>query len=198
MQKSAKRASVRTADSARVVQPVYNLDESPLAWLARRKDKSGRPMLSEVEVSAGERLRADFWFAQMTPNVTTNWSNFLGQSGGRRSGARHGAEISDSALAARERVRLALLAVGPDLAGMLIDVCCHLKGLESAERNCGWPQRAGKVVLEIGLRALARHYGFVNADGVRHVSRAKASHWGAADYRPCISDVCEETGEQLA
>ena len=54
-----------------------NLDESPLAWLARRKDKDGRPLISDAEFSAGEKLRADFWFAQMTPRVTANWSLLL-------------------------------------------------------------------------------------------------------------------------
>ena len=36
-----------------------NLGESPVAWLARRKDASGRPWLTPAEVVAGERLRAD-------------------------------------------------------------------------------------------------------------------------------------------
>ena len=31
-------------------------------------------MLSDAEFDAGEKLRADFWFAQMTPRVTANWS----------------------------------------------------------------------------------------------------------------------------
>ena len=38
-------------------KPGINLDESPLAWLARRKDKDGRPMLSDAEV-AGRRKAA--------------------------------------------------------------------------------------------------------------------------------------------
>lgn len=174
----------RTASAA----PSINLDESPLAWLARRKDKDGKPMLSDAEVRAGERLRADFWFGQMTPRVTANWSGAVRESGGgRRSAPGHGAELSDHALAARERVRSALKAAGPDLAGMLIDVCCHLKGLEQAEKSGGWPARAGKVVLQIALRQLARHYGFVSETGKAHVSRARPSHWGTPDYRPKIT-----------
>lgn len=186
MSRTAKRPSRRAEESARAERPSVNLKESPLAWLARRKDKDGKPMLSEAEVSAGERLRADFWFAQLTPNVTTNWSNLLSETGGRRGAPGQGAELADHIVVAQERVRLALRAVGPELAGMLIDVCCHLKGLEAAERSGGWPQRSGKVVLEIALKALARHYGFLNAEGVRHPSRAKPSHWGTADYRPRI------------
>ena len=34
-------------------------------------------MLSDAEFDAGEKLRADFWFAQMTPRVTANWSLLL-------------------------------------------------------------------------------------------------------------------------
>lgn len=171
-------------DDACVQKPGVNLKESPLAWLARRKDKDGKPMLSDAEVSAGERLRADFWFAQLTPNVTMNWSNLLNEAGGRSGAFDRGIEMSERVVAARERVRLALDAVGPELSGMLFDVCCHLKGLEAAERAGNWPQRSGKVVLQIALRTLARHYGFINAAGVKHASRAKPSHWGTRDYRP--------------
>jgi len=60
------------------------LAESPLAWLARRKDKDGQPMLTDAEFDAGEKLRADFWFAQMTPRVTANWSLLLSGGGGVR------------------------------------------------------------------------------------------------------------------
>ena len=165
-------------------KPGLNPDESPLAWLARRKDKDGRPLLSETEVAAGERLRADFWFAQMTPRVTANWSLLLSGGGGRSGSPDHGAAVPDAVIAAREKVRLALRAAGPDLAGMLIDVCCHLKGLEAAERSGGWPTRSGKVVLQIALRQLARHYG-MEREAARHPpAQANMSHWGAPDYKP--------------
>jgi hypothetical protein len=51
----------------------------------------------------------------------------------------------------------ALMAVGPEVAGILVDICCELKGLEDAEKANGWPQRAGKVALQIGLTRLAKH-----------------------------------------
>jgi Domain of unknown function (DUF6456) len=164
-------------------QPGINLDESPLAWLARRKDKDGKPMLSEFELAAGEKLRADFWFAQMTPNVTANWSMLKSEGGGRRGSPDHGAELADHVIAAQERVRLALKAAGPDLAGLLIDVCCFLKGLEVIERSCRWPQRSGKIVLQIALRQLARHYGLIS-DSSRPRAAGRVTHWGSDDYRP--------------
>ena len=52
-----------------------------------------------------------------------------------------------------------MAAVGPGLSDLLIAVCCHLEGMEAAERRFGWPQRAGKIVLAIALDRLAAHYG---------------------------------------
>ncbi len=69
------------------------------------------------------------------------------------------------------------------MAGLLIDVCCHETGLEAAERSAGWPCRSGKVVLDIALTALARHYGLIPPE--RPVA-ARLRHWGDADYRPTL------------
>ena len=98
----------------------------------------------------------------------------------------------DNAAAAAERVRRALSSVGPELSGVLIDVCCHLKGLEEAERAAGWPQRSAKIVLQLALTRLARHYGLEthtspNAGGV-------VRHWGSVDYRPQIDAQSEREG----
>ena len=174
------------ADGDRVSEaPGQNPDESPLAWLARRKDKDGRPMIGAQEFNAGEKLRADFTLSQMTPRVTSNWSGFLsGGGGGRRGPPGHGIDIADHIIAANVRVQQALKAVGPELSGILVDVCCHLKGLEASEKSAGWPQRSGKIVLQIALRKLARHYGLVReGEGARP---ARMQHWGAPDYRPEI------------
>jgi hypothetical protein len=77
----------------------------------------------------------------------------------------------------------ALDAVGPELSQVLVDICCELKGLEKAERSHDWPQRAGKVVLQLGLTRLARHYGLdVPSDLPRR--RKGIRHWGSEDYRP--------------
>ena len=131
--------------------------ESPLAWLARRKGRDGTSLIDAMQLGSGERLRADFTFAQLMPSTTSNWN--AGAASGRRS---HGgaAAMTDAVVAARQRARHALDAVGPEFAGVLIDVCCFLKGLEQVERERRWPPRSAKVVLQLGLDCLARHYGY--------------------------------------
>lgn len=130
--------------------------ESPLAWLARRKGRDGQPLIEGVQLQAGERLRADFTRAQLTPRITSSWDASISQ--GRR-GQGGGGTFTDAAVAARERLHRALDAVGPEFAGLLLDVCCFLKGLADVERERRWPQRCAKVVLQLGLDRLARHYG---------------------------------------
>lgn len=183
----SRKARPELADRAR---PVRNIAESPIAWLFNRRDGDGNPLISEAQFNAGEKLRADFWFAQMSPNVTQSWSPSAGAGGGRRSAPGAGVDIADNVIAAGERVRRALAAVGPELSGILIDVCCHLRGLEDAERRAGWPQRSGKIVLGVALSALARHYGFSPpASAAPRVSRVR--HWGAGDYRPAMDGQAE-------
>lgn len=157
-----------------------NLCESPLAGLAQRKDRDGRAFLSAGEVDAGERLRADYGFGQIVPRLGANWEAAV--AGGRRGGGNAKAELTDDALAARQRVDRAIDAVGPELAGILIDVCCFLKGLEQVEMERGWPRRSAKLMLKTALGALARHYQPQRREGRRVL------HWGAADFRPRIQN----------
>jgi hypothetical protein len=163
---------------------LINPAESPLAWLYRRKGPDGKPLISRAQFRAGECLRADHARSGLSPRVTLDWS--AAPSGrGRKSGGRGPADMLDSALDARARLERALLAVGPDFASLLDDVCCQLIGLEEAERMRGWPRRSGKVALDLALRQLARHYGFGE-----HVVGGKSStrHWGAEGYRPTMEE----------
>jgi hypothetical protein len=141
-----------------VRRPVLvNIAESPLGWLKRRKDRNGRPLISEEQYQAGERLRADYWFAHLTPRVTANWCAPAPPERTRRVAPSSAASLRDEVIAAKERVMRALMAVGPEVSGVLVDICCELKGLEQAEQENGWPARAGKVVFQIALTRLGQH-----------------------------------------
>ncbi|MBC2884716.1 hypothetical protein H7Q97_04775 [Ochrobactrum sp. CM-21-5] len=158
-----------------------NPAESPLAMLFRRKNQDGETFICEDEFRAGERLRADFTRGQLMPSVTSRWDGSVGGCG--RSGAGGVAELTDIALASRIRVERALEAVGPELSGVLLDVCCFLKGLETVERERHWPVRSAKVLLKAGLAMLHRHYNPPRESDTR---KGVVLHWGSADYRPSV------------
>jgi len=149
--------------------------ESPLIWLARRKGRDGRALIEPIQLLAGERLRSEFTRAQLMPRVTANWSAAVAD-GARGASA---AGFTDAVLSARQRVHRALDAVGPEFSGLLLDVCCFLKSLTDVEGERGWPARSGKVVLQLGLDRLARHYGL---DPAAHGKvKGKVQAWLADD-----------------
>ncbi len=163
-----------------------NDQESPLAWLRKRTDKSGQPILTDAQYTAGERLRADFTRGGLSPRVTAAWDGLASSGHDRRGAPGDAVHLRDSVVAARQRVSEALDAAGPELAGILLDVCCHLKGLEAAEQERGWPIRSGKVVLLLALSRLARHYGLSVAEKPSGRTQ-RIQHWGDADYRPTLT-----------
>jgi len=134
--------------------------EAPLARLGSRRGAQVQPFLRPEEHEAGERLARDWTRAQLSPRVTQSWSGLPAGGGGTG-----GDEIGDMALDARERVRRALDAAGPELAGILVDVCCMERGLEAVERERQYPRRSAKLLLKAGLSVLARHYGLVHESG---------------------------------
>lgn len=134
----------------------YNLAESPVAVMGRRRDKDGRVFLEADLVEAAERLREDFELAQMGPRVAQNWERFL--TGGDRGGFRVDNGVAEGPSAARDRVSVALRDLGPGLGDVALRVCCFLEGIEAAERRMGWAARSGKIVLRIALQRLRRHY----------------------------------------
>ncbi|WP_428029229.1 DUF6456 domain-containing protein [Ancylobacter sp.] len=153
-----------------------DLEESPLGWLARRRGRDGRSFVTPVQLIAGERLRADFTRAGLAPRLTANWDAVTRAD---RSGGAAGLNGSEAALAARQRLSRAMEGVGPEFSGLLMDVCCFLKGLEQVEQERGWPARTAKVVLALGLDRLARHYGL--SEAARGRSRARTRAWRATD-----------------
>ena len=166
--------------------PTFNENESPLYRLFIRKDSLGRPVISEFQFAAGERLRVDYERAHFAPTITSSWEgeridtkSFTAISDNRI------ASLSDSAIDARRRVHHAFDAVGPELSGVLYYMCCLAGGLEQAERMLHLPQRSGKAVLAIALTRLARHYRLLKPPE-RSAASPNFAHWALADFRPRI------------
>lgn len=159
--------------------PGFDENESPLARLATRRGKAQAAYLDAFEARAGERLRADFTRAGLTPRVSQSW-DWAPRAAGRAPG---GGDLSDNAMDAKRRLNAALEAVGPELSGLLLDVCCFLKGLETVERERQWPVRSAKLMLKTGLAILARHYGFSGGGG----REGRLRRWGAPDYKPSVT-----------
>lgn len=134
----------------------YNLAESPVSVLGRRRDKDGKLFLEPELVSAAERLREDFELAQIGPRTAQNWESFL--TFGELLPLRMDGGPAEAPMAARDRVALALRDLGPGLGDVALRVCCFLEGIETAEQRLGWAARSGKVVLRIALQRLHRHF----------------------------------------
>lgn len=154
-----------------------NVMESPLSGLVRLKEKSGAAFLPREALDAGERLAADFERGGLQPKITASWEPRLSS---RTPGGVGAAEIGDVAIAARRRVAGAIEAMGPELAGVALDVCCFAKGLELVERERQWPARSAKLMLRTALLALARHYA------PPPPRRKGPRHWGTEDFRPVM------------
>lgn len=124
-----------------------NLAESPLAWLHARGHLSARLF------DAGERLRADFERAGLSPSVTMRW-DAVRICGGRGAGL-HPAERT---IAAKARFDGAMSAAGKGLADVLWRVVCACESVQHAERTLEWPARSGKLVLRLALDRVADFY----------------------------------------
>lgn len=146
-------------DQSGVEHPVtVDEGECPLARLKQRG------LIDAAQFDAGEKLRADYTLAGLSPRLGIDLAApLLTRSRGKL--ARH--LISDTVLAAKQRFTAAMRAVGPGLSDLLFDVCCHWRGLEEAEQAKGWPGRSGRVVLGIALDRLAEHYGMRMRGGAK-------------------------------
>lgn len=139
------------ADKAPARSVSVNLLESPLGWLR------ARGLVNERQFDAGERLRADWTMAGLSPRITMRWDP--SPTARRRSGADAPLDPTLAGIAARRRFDGAIEAVGKGLGDILWRVVCSGEGLEAAEAALGWPRRAGKLVLLMALDRVADYYG---------------------------------------
>lgn len=130
---------------------IINLGESPLSRLAAGE----RAFLLPHHLEAGERVRTLVERSQMQPRTTMNYSGVTTGRGQRS----HAGDLSDMAVDARRALDAIHRALPADCAGVVIDVCGWLKGLQEIERDRAWPRRSAKLVLRIGLEQLAQHFG---------------------------------------
>jgi len=154
-----------TADEPAVARRArYGAAETPVAVLARRRDKAGQLFLMPELVQAADRLHEDFVMAQLdtlAPMPAERLTRAL------QNRTVPGPNIAPpGTCAARKRVLGALQDLGPGLSDMVLRVCCHLEGVESAEQAMGWCARSGKIVLRIGLQRLKLHYDRLGEDGL--------------------------------
>jgi hypothetical protein len=91
-------------------------------------------------------------------------------------------DISDLAADARKSLADLHRVLPRDCAGVVLDVCGLLKGLQEVERERGWPRRSAKLVLRIGLDHLARHYGYAPSAVGRSSGRPRG--WMEEGARP--------------
>jgi len=124
-----------------------NVAESPLTWL------HAHGHLEDRLFDAGERLRADYERAQLSPSVTMRWDpvRIRGTGdGGLSSGERQ--------IAARTRFDGAISHAGNGLQDILWRVVCAGEPLPAAEKALQWPARSGKLVLKLALDRVAEFY----------------------------------------
>lgn len=157
-----------------------NIAESPLARLAVASRGETAPFLERHHVEAGERVRRLAERAQLQSRVTMNY-NAAQTAGGRRA-ARGSADISDFAADARSALADIHRVLPRECAGVVIDVCGLLKGLQVVETERGWPRRSAKLVLRIGLEQLAQHYGLAAQATGQETRRRRA--WMGEGARP--------------
>ena len=147
-------ANLNTPSKSKHLQPRrnrYGVTDGPLESLARLKDRNGQPFLSPELISAGGRLREDFELAQIGDHLAQDRARFEAECG-------KGQKNRSPTAEAKRRAVAALNCLGYGLSEIALRCCCHLEGLEQAEKQLGWPARSGKVVLRIALEQLKSHY----------------------------------------
>jgi hypothetical protein len=132
-----------------------NLAESPLVRLARPSGAEPA-FLAPHQAEAGERLRRLAERARMNPRITLSYdpTRLPGRGGAGAAG-----EVADSALDARRRLGDLLADLPDEMAGVALDVCGLLKGLQQVEQERAMPRRSAKLVLRLALELLARRMG---------------------------------------
>jgi hypothetical protein len=121
--------------------------------------KGEAALLAIHDGAAAGMFQNDLERSGLRQRITQNWSyaSLVLKPGKQAVGSQGNEPVL--MMDARERVRLACTAIGPELSGLLVDICLYDKSLAQIEQERGWPARSGKLAVALGLKALARHYG---------------------------------------
>lgn len=153
-------ATVNAADVDKPKSSSAGPQETPLAILARRRNKSGKAFLSRALVAAGQRLREDFEISKLASCDHGTWDQCLLDAAPE-------ATLSKD-LRQREviaHVAAALRELGPSLGDLALKCCRYLEGLKVNEQSQGWSVRSRNIVLRIALQRLRRHYDQTHGPG---------------------------------
>jgi hypothetical protein len=170
------RRVITTADGK-----LLNLAESPLSRLAVPGPDGSPPFLAPHQVEAGERVRKLADRAHLQPRVTMSYDP-AHTAAGKNAGA--ASEMTDMAAEARRQLSAVTRVLPADCAGVVLDVCGLLKGLQTVETERGWPRRSAKLVLRIGLEQLAQHFGLAAVAVGKSSPRRRA--WRDEGARPTV------------
>lgn len=128
--------------------------EGPMRRLAAMRGPGGGPWLTQAELAAAARLRADWDIGEIGLVRGSDW-----MAAPMGAAARGPGNAQEAAMAhrcdARRRVGDALARLAQPLRRIVERVCLYEEGLEALERAEGWPARSGKLALKLGLAQLA-------------------------------------------
>ncbi|MEO0370674.1 MAG: DUF6456 domain-containing protein [Pseudomonadota bacterium] len=99
----------------------FQSSETPLALLARRRDKGGSLFLAPDLVAVGERMHEDFVLTGLAHRADETWDQFLSRA---QDAAPEGAQAGR----AQDRLVGALRDLGPGLGDAVLRCCCCLEG----------------------------------------------------------------------
>lgn len=137
------------------VRKVRGLDpEVVMRKLAALRGPDGAAWLSEAELSAAGKLRADWMAGELGLVRGSDWTG--SPMGSAPRAASNAQEIAMARRCdARRRVADGLARLAMPLRRVVEGVCLREEGLEALEHHEGWPARSGKLALKLGLAQLA-------------------------------------------
>jgi len=156
--------------------PASDFGSTPLGQLAR--SRNGEPaFLNAHHLEAAGRLLTLFERSRLRARTTMNYGPRVDSGHGG-----HAQDMGDMAFDARRQLAELYTAIPRDCVEVVIDVCGYEKGLQDIERERGWPRRSAKLVLRIGLDALATRFGLTTA--ATGATRTSTRNWLGVGARP--------------